>query len=80
MIDDYYEPFDFDYQHLHTAPIGEHQPIARPRSLITGKRIQKIEWGPNWEEILGQSLLSVAVIRILMTYKLTSMGNMKTPL
>src|SRR3546814_17864547 len=25
-IDDYYEPFDFDYQHLHTAPLGEHQP------------------------------------------------------
>ena len=52
-IDDYYEPFDFDYQHLHTAPISNHQPIARPRSAITGKRMQKIEWGPNWEEILG---------------------------
>jgi len=26
---------------------------ARPRSLITGKRMEKIEWGPNWEEILG---------------------------
>ena len=52
-IDDYYEPFDFDYQHLHTAPLGDHQPTARPRSLITGKRMQKIEWGPNWEEILG---------------------------
>jgi nitrate reductase beta subunit len=28
-------------------------PVARPRSLITGERMQKIEWGPNWEEILG---------------------------
>jgi nitrate reductase beta subunit len=28
-------------------------PTARPRSLITGQRMQKIEWGPNWEEILG---------------------------
>ncbi len=28
-------------------------PTARPRSLITGKRMEKIEWGPNWEEILG---------------------------
>ena len=53
QIDDYYEPFDFDYQHLHTAPLSEHQPTARPRSLITGKRMQKIEWGPNWEDILG---------------------------
>ncbi len=53
QIDDYYEPFDFDYQHLHTAPLGDHMPTARPRSLISGKRMQKIEWGPNWEEILG---------------------------
>ncbi|MCV6610156.1 MAG: nitrate reductase subunit beta [Amphritea sp.] len=52
-IDDYYEPFDFDYQHLHNAPEGKHQPVARPRSLITGQRMDKIEWGPNWEEILG---------------------------
>ncbi|QBL09674.1 nitrate reductase subunit beta [Rheinheimera sp. D18] len=52
-IDDYYEPFDFDYQHLHTAGDLKHQPVARPRSLITGKRMEKIEWGPNWEEILG---------------------------
>ena len=28
-------------------------PTARPRSLITGERMEKIEWGPNWEEILG---------------------------
>lgn len=53
QIDDYYEPFDFDYQHLHTAGDSKHQPVARPRSLITGKRMEKIEWGPNWEEILG---------------------------
>jgi len=53
QIDDYYEPYDFDYQHLHTAPLGEHEPTARPRSLITGKRMEKILWGPNWEEILG---------------------------
>ncbi|MBD9679786.1 nitrate reductase subunit beta [Pseudomonas sp. PDM18] len=52
-IDDYYEPFDFDYQHLHTAPKAQHQPVARPRSLVSGQRMQKIEWGPNWEEILG---------------------------
>ncbi len=53
QIDDYYEPFDFDYQHLHTAPESEHQPTARPRSLVSGKRMEKIHWGPNWEEILG---------------------------
>ncbi|MCX4188528.1 nitrate reductase subunit beta [Methylophaga sp. OBS4] len=52
-IDDYYEPFDFDYQHLHTAKDSKHQPVARPRSLISGQRMEKINWGPNWEELLG---------------------------
>jgi hypothetical protein len=28
-------------------------PTARPRSVISGKRMEKIVWGPNWEEILG---------------------------
>ena len=53
QIDDYYEPFTFDYQHLHGAPEMKASPVARPRSLVTGERMQKIEWGPNWEEILG---------------------------
>ncbi len=52
-IDDYYEPFTFDYEHLQTSKESEAFPTARPRSLITGERIDKIEWGPNWEEILG---------------------------
>jgi len=52
-IDDYYEPFTFDYEHLHTAPEMKTPPVARPRSLVTGQRMEKIEWGPNWEEILG---------------------------
>ena len=52
-IDDYYEPFTFDYAHLQNAPEGKAMPTARPRSLITGERMEKIQWGPNWEEILG---------------------------
>ncbi len=52
-IDDYYEPFTFDYAHLRDAPRAGAMPTARPRSLITGERMEKIEWGPNWEEILG---------------------------
>ncbi|MDE2111962.1 MAG: nitrate reductase subunit beta [Alphaproteobacteria bacterium] len=52
-IDDYYEPFTFDYQHLHNALPSKAMPTARPRSLITGQRMEKIEGGPNWEEILG---------------------------
>jgi nitrate reductase beta subunit len=52
-IDDYYEPFTFDYDHLCSAPEMEATPTARPRSLISGERIEKIQRGPNWEEILG---------------------------
>ena len=52
-IDDYYEPFDFDYDHLKSAPEMKAFPTARPFSKITGERIEKIEKGPNWEEILG---------------------------
>ncbi len=52
-IDDYYEPFDFDYGHLQTAGEVQTAPTARPRSQITGERMEKIEWGPYWEEILG---------------------------
>ena len=36
-----------------SAPESKAMPTARPRSLITGKRMEKIVWGPNWEEILG---------------------------
>ncbi len=53
QIDDYYEPFTFDYEHLHNAPESQAPPTARPRSLISGERMDKIKWGPNWEEILG---------------------------
>ncbi len=52
-IDDYYEPFTFDYQNLQTAPDSKAMPTARPKSLITGQTMEKIVGGPNWEEILG---------------------------
>ena len=57
-IDDYYEPFDFDYQHLHTAKEAKNPPTARPYSVITGERMEKIKGGPNWEEILGTEFSS----------------------
>ncbi|MBE1237380.1 nitrate reductase subunit beta [Phaeovibrio sulfidiphilus] len=52
-IDDYYEPFTFDYDHLQKAPEVSTPPTARMRSAITGERMEKPLWGPNWEEILG---------------------------
>ncbi len=52
-IDDYYEPFSFDYGHLQTAPESKQVPTARMHSVLTGQKMEKPEWGPNWEEILG---------------------------
>ena len=37
-LDDYYEPWTYDYEKLITAPLSEHDPVARARSQITGRR------------------------------------------
>jgi len=57
-IDDYYEPFTYDYQHLQTAPLSQTPPTARPVSAITGQKMEKIHWGPNWEDDLGGEFAS----------------------
>jgi nitrate reductase beta subunit len=53
-IDDYYEPWTYDYETLTNAPLQEHTPVARPKSLITGKDM-KITWSANWDDDLGGS-------------------------
>lgn len=39
-IDDYYEPFDYNYEHLQNAPESKAQPIAKPYSQITGLKLK----------------------------------------
>ena len=56
-IDDYYEPFTFDYDNLFNAPAGDDQPTARPKSLLTGEFMDKIVLGPNWDDDFGGSPL-----------------------
>jgi len=53
-MDDYYEPWTYDYQNLFNAPEGADQPTARPLSMVTGKHID-VEAGPNWDDDLGGS-------------------------
>jgi len=53
-IDDYYEPWTYDYENLFNAPEGDDQPTARAISLITGKPME-IQAGPNWDDDLGGS-------------------------
>ena len=52
-IDEYYEPFDYDYPKLQNKPLSEAAPTARPVSMITGETMEKIHWGPNWEDDLA---------------------------
>jgi nitrate reductase beta subunit len=53
-IDDYYEPWTYQYESLFSAPAQDDQPTARPISLLTGKAIVP-EAGPNWDDDLGGS-------------------------
>ncbi|MFE9774799.1 nitrate reductase subunit beta [Streptomyces sp. NPDC005931] len=53
-IDDYYEPWTYDYETLTNAPLQEHSPVARPKSLISGKDM-KVSWSANWDDNLGGS-------------------------
>jgi nitrate reductase beta subunit len=44
-------PFTFTYEDLHsTTPTKFSQPVARPKSQITGEEDIDIEWGVNWED------------------------------
>ncbi|SJN43642.1 nitrate reductase subunit beta [Luteococcus japonicus] len=51
-LEDYYEPWTYDYETLTNAPLGDDFPVARPKSLITGKDT-KIEYSANWDDSLG---------------------------
>lgn len=51
-IDDYYEPWTYNYEDLVNSPTKRHQPSLRPKSLLTGDNL-RIEWGPNWEDDLA---------------------------
>jgi nitrate reductase beta subunit len=52
VIDDYYEPWTYDYEKLVNSPGRRHQPSIRPRSALTGENL-RLSWGPNWEDDLA---------------------------
>ena len=53
-IHDYYEPWTYEYDMLLSAPQGEHTPVAKPKSLLTGDDMS-IQWSANWDDNLGGS-------------------------
>jgi nitrate reductase beta subunit len=55
LIDDYYEPWTYDYERLVTAPPSPLPPTLAPHSRLTGKPMD-LRWGPNWDDDLAGSL------------------------
>ena len=51
-IDDYYEPWTYNYGDLVASPEKKYQPSLRPKSVLTGDNL-RIQWGPNWEDDLA---------------------------
>ncbi len=58
-LDDYYEPWTYNYSDLFNAPAGDDQPIAWPVSRVDGKPME-IEAGPNWDDDLSGSPIYAA--------------------
>ncbi len=53
LIDDYYEPWTYDYETLLESSHRQHQPVARPKSLLTNEWMDAPVWGPNWDDDLA---------------------------
>lgn len=51
-VEDYYEPWTYDYANLLRSGPTDTVPVARPKSAITGKDMA-ITWGANWDDDLG---------------------------
>ncbi|MGA4507487.1 nitrate reductase subunit beta [Propionibacteriaceae bacterium G1746] len=52
-IDDYYEPWTYDYENLLNAPASSKTfPVARPHSMLDGRPMNP-QWGANWDDDLG---------------------------
>lgn len=53
-MDDYYEPWAYDYKELFNSKESDDQPTAKPVSMVTGEYID-IKAGPNWDDDLSGS-------------------------
>lgn len=52
QIDDYYEPWSYDFRTLIDAPLSDADPVATPHSQLTGDALAP-RWGPNWDDGLA---------------------------
>lgn len=76
-IDDYYEPFDFDYEHLQTAKESKTMPVARLDLKSLGnvwKRSNGVQTGKTCSAANFPSALKITT---LLAWKKKSMANLK---
>ncbi|MGG3455987.1 Respiratory nitrate reductase 2 beta chain [compost metagenome] len=52
-LDNFYEPWTYDYDSLLHSPKRKNLPVGRPVSMITGEYMDKPTWGPNWDDDLA---------------------------
>ncbi|MGH9083566.1 MAG: nitrate reductase subunit beta, partial [Acidimicrobiales bacterium] len=52
LLEDYHEPFTYDYARLIDAPAGTKAPSVSTRSALTGREFNP-RWGANWEDDLA---------------------------
>jgi nitrate reductase beta subunit len=52
VIDDYYEPWTYDYSFLTDAPLSDGPPVIRAHSRLTGRPMD-LKQGPNWDDNLA---------------------------
>jgi len=57
LLQDYYEPWTYEYDNLLAAPKDSpYLPTARPRSQVSGLPMDTIKWSAAWDDSLGGSL------------------------
>ena len=71
-IQDYYEPWSYEYDKLLSAPKNQKtQPTAPPISQLDGRPLQKVEWSSNWDDNLSGSTATMDEDPILKTMNLS---------
>ncbi|MEU6478653.1 nitrate reductase subunit beta [Streptomyces sp. NPDC047017] len=58
-LDDFYEPWTYDYRSLTTAPLSDSFTSARPKSQLTGRDMRPAH-GPNWDDDLAGAAVHAA--------------------
>ena len=52
-VEDFYEPWTYNYEVLLDSPHRQYQPVARPKTVLTDEWIDGPRWGPNWDDDLA---------------------------